>query len=395
VNLSQAYAILRRLLDPLPLDQFLDEVLGKRAIRIGGGPDHFRSTLLGDAPEQAILADFARLAPAMTSHAEGATAPPPDKAEVAAADAFGAHVTDYHDRGYTVRLPTLRGSTPALDEVLRALECAFHQPAEDAAFWSRGGGRAPIHYDEYDILVVQLRGHKKWHISTEPSALHNRWKGIPGDPPTLGRHQTVEVGPGDLLYLPRGTHHAVEALTDSVHISIGFVPLTVREAIIAAIDHLSDLDIDLREIATSRLGEAVRTSKFDDIQRGATAGIQKLLQASAAPGFMAQALQRRSSRVFSDLTKLTPTKIVPPLALDTRLRHSPLAISHLSANAEKIDFSQPGEHIYIHRGAERSVAFIAETPEFRVRDLPSDVAEDVHLALVARFITSGFLEVVE
>ena len=70
----------------------------------------------------------------------------------------------------------------------------------------------------------------------------------------------------------------------------------------------------------------------------------------------------------------------------------PLCIHHLSGNQAKIDFAYPGGHLYLHRGSEEAVRFIAQTERFRVCDIPGAIGDDVRLALAARFVESGILE---
>jgi hypothetical protein len=41
------------------------------------------------------------------------------------------------------------------------------------------------------------------------------------------------------------------------------------------------------------------------------------------------------------------------------------------------------------------VVFVADTAEFRVRDLPGDLDDAVRIALATRFVDVGFLDVVE
>jgi ribosomal protein L16 Arg81 hydroxylase len=55
------------------------------------------------------------------------------------------------------------------------------------------------------------------------------------------------VGKG-MLHLPRGTAHTVQSTTESIHLSIGFLPVTVREAMAAAVDYLSESDRSIRAV---------------------------------------------------------------------------------------------------------------------------------------------------
>jgi bifunctional lysine-specific demethylase and histidyl-hydroxylase MINA len=251
MTLQDAQRTLAQFLAPLTFDEFLDSVLTGGFRRIGSDGSTSRSGLLGADPESVLLGAY-HLAPKLSYHSANPSGPAPPLEPVNGAAEFQQRIAQFHARNYSVRFPELRPLSPALDQLARALEMVLHQPVTAAAFWSRGGMRAPVHYDTHDLLVVQLRGSKRWYVSSQPSELHNTWKSIPERAPTLGPHHTVDVLPGDFMYLPRGTFHSVDSDQGSLHVSIGFTPLTVREAMIAALDHLSDLDRGWRTTLGSR-----------------------------------------------------------------------------------------------------------------------------------------------
>jgi ribosomal protein L16 Arg81 hydroxylase len=389
VNLADAQAALQQVLDPLSADTFLDEILGERFAKVEGGAAGHRRNLLGPQPDRIILGAFDRLAPKITRHAQRPLGQPPEPGPVKGAAGFQALVDAHHALGWTVRVPEVRGLTPQLAAFIRALEAVLHQPVEAAVFWSRGDGQAQVHYDEYDIIVIQLVGEKRWFINSDPPPLNNPWRGIAEGPPTLDPHRVVEVAAGDLLYLPCGTAHRVDALSDSLHLSIGFRPLTLREAVIAALDHMSDLDRRLRVGVGNRLAAQARAGQFGDLPSQMRGAVGQLMELSRSDAFLGQALQRRASRVIGNLEKLEPPAGPAPLTLETRLRRHPLAIGHIIGNAERLDFAHPGGHIHIHRGAEAAVAFVAGAGEFRVGELPG-LTDEVRLALAERFVTAGF-----
>lgn len=395
MNLADAQAVLQQVLDPLPADAFLDEVLGERFIKVEGGAADHRRGLLGPEPDQTLLAAFDRLAPKITRHAQNPLGQPPEPGPVADAAAFRELIDRHHALGWTVRLPEVRGLTPQLALFVRALEAILHQPVEATVFWSRGDGAAQVHYDEYDIIVIQLVGSKRWFINTDPPPLNNPWRGIAEGPPALDPHQVLEVAAGDLLYLPCGTAHRVDALSDSLHLSIGFRPLTLRDAVIAALDHMSDLDRRLRMGVGNRLAAQTRTGQFGDLPAQVRGALGQLLRLCGDDAFLGQALQRRASRALGNLEALERPADAPPLSLQSRLKRHPLALGHVIGNAERLDFAHPGGHIHIHRGAEPAVAFIANATDFRVADLPGGLPEDVRLALAQRFVDAGFLVVAD
>jgi hypothetical protein len=380
----------------MPLDTFLDEVVGKRFIKLDSASQNgARGELLGEDPERILLDSFGELAPKIGCHASAPSGPPPEIEPVPDAESFRRKIAAFHARGYTVRLPEIRKLTPELGQLIRALEFVFHQPVKVEAFWSRGDAKAPVHHDDYDIIVVHLKGNKRWFISSLPSELPNAWKTLSDAPPRVDRFVEVPVEPGDLLYLPRGTTHRVDAVSDSIHLSIGFVPLTLREAVIACLDYLSDLDLPLRETIGAKAGAQAHASDFGNIPERIRHAVASLATRCQTDAFAEDALRRRSSRVIGTLDKLVPPAIRTPLSPESRVRHTPLAVCYRVANARTIDFAYPGGHHLIHRGAEESVNFIASTPEFSVRDIPGAIGEDVRMALVDRFVSTGFLEVVD
>jgi bifunctional lysine-specific demethylase and histidyl-hydroxylase MINA len=387
---QDAQRTLGQFLAPLTLDEFLDGVLSGGFRRVDNDGSGSRTGLLGADPESVLLGAY-HLAPKLTFHSANPSGPAPSLQSVSGPADFQQRIAEFHARNYSVRFPELRPLSPALDQLARALEMVLHQPVTASAFWSRGGMRAPVHYDDHDLLVVQLRGTKRWYVSSTPSELNNTWKSIPEKPPALGPHHTLDVRPGDLMYLPRGTWHSVDSDQGSLHLSIGFTPLTVREAIIATLDHLSDLDRGWRTTIGARLAFQLRGPGLEQLTAPIVEGIANLLAACRAPGFIASALQWRSGRAIAALGALPAPGTAPALTLDSELIQNDMAFCHLTASPGRIDVSYPGGHLYIHRGVQPSVEFIVNADRFRVRDIPGDIGDDIRLSLAGRFVEIGFL----
>jgi cupin superfamily protein len=389
---EEAQRTLGQFLSPLPLEEFFDRTLVGGFTKVEGNATAARTGLLGPDPESVLLGAY-QLAPKLTFHSANPTGPAPNLDSVAGPADFQQRIAALHARNYSVRFPELRPLSPALDRLARALEILLHQPVTASAFWSRGGMRAPVHYDDHDLLVVQLRGTKRWYVSNKPSELNNTWKSIAA--PDLGPHQSVDVQPGDLLYLPRGTYHSVDSDTGSLHVSIGLTPLTVREAVIAALDHLSDLDRGWRTTLGARLAYQLRGAGLEQITPPVVQGAAALLTACETPGFIESALQWRSGRIIAALRALPAPAAVAGIGLDTELVQGELAFCHLTASPERIDLSYPGGHLYIHRGAQPAVEFMVNAPRFRVRDIPGEIGDDIRLSLAERLVAIGYLRPAE
>ena len=388
---DEAQRTLQQFLAPLTLDEFCDRTLVGGFARIPGNAAAERVGLLGPDPESLLLGAW-HLAPKLTFHSANPSGEPPSLDSIAGAADFQQRIAAFHARNYSVRFPELRPLSPALDRLARALEVLLHQPVTASAFWSRGGMRAPVHFDDHDLLVVQLRGSKRWYVATRPSELHNTWKTSPVATLELGAHESFELQPGEIVYLPRGTNHTVDADSGSLHVSIGFTPLTVREAVNAAIDHLSDLDRGWRTTLGARLAFQLRSGGVVQLTPPVVRSAAALLAACQTPGFLDSALHWRSGRIIATLRALPEPTSAAVIDLDTELQQNELAFCHLTASPESIDVSYPGGHLYIHRGAQPAIEFIVNAGRFRVRDIPGEIGNDVRLSLAERFVQIGFLQ---
>jgi hypothetical protein len=387
---EQAEALLAEVLAPMTTDAFFAAV-GKSCLEVKGSPNHARRRLFGKDPKRTVLDAYATHSSELDCHARAPTQPAPAPRTVGSSDEFLELIRSYHERGYTVRVPDVVPLAPELQRFARALEHLLRRPVAASLFWSATGAQAVVHYDKRDNIIVQLEGRKRWFISTDEPGLQNNWKQV-GEPlPNLQRHRVVDVGPGDLIYIPRGTPHTVESTTESLHLAILFEPITLREAIIAALDHLSDQDRAFRETAAARVQE----TDIEGLSEKVADGLSRLLAHCRSPEFLRAAMDLRSSRMTADLPALP--KAAAPLSVtrDTRVRQSPLAISWLRPSFASLDFSLPGGHIAVHPGVEPELRFISSTESFRVAELPGASSDEVKIALVTRLIDSGFLEVAE
>lgn len=84
----------------------------------------------------------------------------------------------------------------------------------------RAQGLEP-HYDDHDVLVLQLHGSKRWRIHHEV-----KWPRRPMAGPlprefVKAQPQELVLSPGDVLYLPRGFVHEAAAMeTSSLHLTL-------------------------------------------------------------------------------------------------------------------------------------------------------------------------------
>jgi mannose-6-phosphate isomerase-like protein (cupin superfamily) len=382
---AEARSILEEAFSPLPVAAFLD-AMGRTLLEVKGGPTHPRCQLLGADPRHTLLSAFRTHASQLGCHSVAPTQPPPAVGPVGDPSAFLRLIQRFHERDYTVTIGDVVALSPPLQRFTRALEALLHQPVSASVFWSKAGAKARVHYDNRENIVVQLSGRKRWFISTDPPTLSNNWKHVGEGPLSLERHKVVDASPGDLLFVPRGTPHTVESTTESLHLAILFTPLTLRDAVIAAIDHLSDLDRTFRETLLTSVDDPA----LPTLPNKVTEGVARLLVHCRSAEFVASAMGLRSARMIDDLPPLPKPAAPVPLTLQSRVTHAPLAIAHLVHLGSLLDFSHPGARIGIHAGAEPALRYILDNTSFQVSEIPG-LSDDVRLALVNRLLSSGFL----
>ena len=198
---NDAQQIVAQFLAPLSLDEFLDKTLQGAFRKVQGRPG--RTQLLGADPA-AVLRQAVHLAPEVTFHSANASGDAPSLEGVTDAAEFSAIIETFHARNYSVRFPDLRPLSAPVDELARAFEVLLLQPVTASAFWSRSGMLSPVHYDDHDLIVVQLQGAKRWFLSRKPSELNNPWGSLPDQAPAAGspRDRGPRTG-GPALPAPR------------------------------------------------------------------------------------------------------------------------------------------------------------------------------------------------
>lgn len=123
------------------------------------------------------------------------------------------------DQGVTLGCSWLEWSLPRFAQLAAetaelfggVVNCAFI-----ASFGSSTG--YPPHYDSEDLLLLQIEGRKLWKLYGPPVAGSGFMRDIPT--PTGSPTMTLEMLPGDLLFVPSGLTHVCEPIERSLHVGI-------------------------------------------------------------------------------------------------------------------------------------------------------------------------------
>jgi hypothetical protein len=151
--------------------------------------------------------------------------------------------------GLTVYFPDVTPYVRGLEALLRQLETELGVRAGSArcgAFASPPGDGLACHYDAEDVISIQLAGRKRFHLAPVAelptpygmqygpgSAPYNDlYPQVAGPFPDWQRahFESVDMAPGSVLFMPRGTWHRSEALSESLAVSIILRPPTLLDS---------------------------------------------------------------------------------------------------------------------------------------------------------------------
>jgi len=143
-------------------------------------------------------------------------------------------------RGWSLLVSGVNHMLPEGDDLLNAFDFVPRARLDDlmVSYAPPGGGVGP-HFDSYDVFLIQGQGRRRWEISSQDDL-----EVAEGAPLRILErftpHQSWEVEPGDLLYLPPKFAHNGVALTDCMTWSVGFRAPSASEVVYQFLCYLQD-----------------------------------------------------------------------------------------------------------------------------------------------------------
>jgi ribosomal protein L16 Arg81 hydroxylase len=379
------------LLAPLKVETFLTEIWGQSHYHVSrSSPEYFDALLDGTASVDQLLGLFRPdLSLVRLVRENDKKEPYHYRRSDGGLDVAGiGH--DFAD-GYTIVLESIHRYVRAIASLLHAIEVELNFATQVNAYFTppESQGFVP-HYDEHDVLILQIRGSKIWHlydgIDVAPRAAL-RHEPVAAD--TLPSPTDVRLEVGDVLYLPGGGVHAAEATSEvSVHLTVGVLAPTLLLLVTRALNSLSGSD--------DRVHTQLPPRYLDDPDVRATLGVlvRDVVQAleqpsviSAGLGSLADDLVRRGQ------SPPVGQAITNAIGIDGHVRmvkYQPL-FSRVTETSDGValHFAQ----LVVNAAPDHSEAlqFLSKSTEpFRVCDLPG-LSEAQQTELARTLIVNGFL----
>ncbi|MEQ1490862.1 MAG: cupin domain-containing protein [Terricaulis sp.] len=159
-------------------------------------------------------------------------------------------VADLYRRGATIVLNQAHQFDPALARLCRGLEHTFSAHVQTNIYLTPANAQGfRTHYDNHDVLVIQVEGEKAWRLYDMPIEAPYRGEGFePGQFEPGPLRQEFVLKPGDCAYVPRGLMHDAQTSggKPSLHITVGLITRTWADLMLEAVSEAALRSPELR-----------------------------------------------------------------------------------------------------------------------------------------------------
>ncbi|MFF0483166.1 cupin domain-containing protein [Streptomyces sp. NPDC004435] len=214
-------------------EEFAAEVWGRLPLLTRGSGDF--SDLFSASAVDELVSRRGLRTPFVRVAKDGVTAP---ESSYTSPGGVGASVADQLDDtalwrsfadGSTLVLQALHRTWEPVTDFTARLGTELGHPVQANAYVTPPQSRGfDDHYDVHDVFVLQVAGTKRWivHEPVHPAPLRDQpWTARRAAVAEAARSEAyldTVLGPGDVLYLPRGWLHAAEALgAVTIHLTLG------------------------------------------------------------------------------------------------------------------------------------------------------------------------------
>lgn len=297
--------------------------------------------------------------------------------------------------GFTFAVSHLEERSPAVTRLCRALEARLQFRVLANLYLTPADAQSSgLHWDNHDVLVLQLEGAKRWRIwrPLYPMPLRDTPVRIARE--SLAEPEEVLVQPGDLLYLPRGyPHEPYTAGTASLHITLSWFPEHWHSLLQTALRLIAERDMRFREaLPVGHLGgPAVRASMGERFRALVSLFAEQADFEAAEARLNAQTLSLLPPPIAGHLSSIEQ---LGALTLDSIVERAPQVLCSIAVEEEVATIHFPGGFVTGPAAIEPALRFIEEAQHpFSIRSLPAPLADRHRLELATRLIKEGLLVV--
>lgn len=394
--MTMTFPTLARILDPVPVEAFLrDHWERSPLVLLRERPRAFEGLLsLGDIDRYLGDNDLHHPSVSLVDHRRKID---PGEYTYPSGLIDTVKLFKLYDAGATMVFAQLETHHQPLFECVRSLELEMSTRFQANIYLTPGSAKGfHPHYDSHDVFVAQVEGTKHWMLYDQPIELPLRRQEFdPKVTPCGAVTREFELGPGDLLYIPRGIMHdarTTEGGGHSLHITFGALFTSWTELLAEALGRWAINDVHGR--------------------RGLPPGFVRGGAASPeARAYLAEALRRFASAAEADADGLfehfahdlvgTRHARLPgqfaqlaglgALTVDSPVGVRPGAVLRIDSDGERVTLSCYGAALTFPAHAEGALRFAVQHDRYTARDLPTSLDDAGRMVLIRKLIKEGVL----
>jgi hypothetical protein len=374
---------LARILSPVDIGTFLKHYQAREHLHVSRNAPGYYDDLLSERDLDAMLQSEHLPAAFVNVVKEGTGYPPGQWSRVAASArgevrvAVPERLFDLYSEGATLILNRADCVVPSLNTLCRKLTVELGFPAGanvyvtplDAAGFSE-------HADDHEVLVAQIAGRKHWLVHAK-------------DGPVV----EIDMRPGDLLYLPRGLAHGARAQDgDSIHVTLGFVPVYAFE-LIRELAEIAAEDTDFQQPMPPRFAH-------DGAKRMFEASFLLQLQALTLRTKPSDLLERRFHALVENQSRGWPGRLfdlrtIPEMTAETLVCRRPGILTEIKRQGKFLSVGFGGKQVIVPGFLEGALGRIMNENEFAIDELEGFINRPGKVKLAAEFVKAGLLRIVK
>ena len=296
--------------------------------------------------------------------------------------------------GATIVLQGLHRSWLPLTRFCRSLELELTHPVQANAYVTPPGSQGlAVHHDTHDVFVLQVAGRKEWSVHRpvlENPLPSQRWSpdlGSPGEPVL-----SVELRPGETLYIPRGFPHSARSRREvSAHLTIGVLAYTwedmVRNVVAGVVD-----EPDFRRSLPpgfARDEKALAAGVADHLAK-LRAWLDTVDDEAVARSLAHRFWSTRPPILAGQLRQLS---LLDEIGDASSVRRREGSVCRVHAGEHAVEVLLGDRRLSMPAVLAPAVERLAEGGALRVGDLGDQLDEHSRLVLVRRLVREGLLEV--
>jgi ribosomal protein L16 Arg81 hydroxylase len=172
-----------------------------------------------------------------------------------------AEAQTHHRRGHTLLVRHAERASAKFRALAEAFVQCFHAPVDIQVYLTPDKSQAfGWHYDLEEVFIIQVQGCKEYTLRQNTVNPWPVWDTMPADlhyeRETSRLRMTCRLEAGDWLYIPSGWWHIARTQAESIHLSIGVMPVTRLKLFEFLAHHLTPSPFWCQRLALVQPGES-------------------------------------------------------------------------------------------------------------------------------------------